>query len=133
MPGASVRSAALLFLAFAAACKDERGPGGSVPGPRQLVMQVYEDDGTGTYQRDVYRMDEDGAGRVNLTNHRGDDRHPSFSPDGTKIVFSSNREGAGFHLWVMNADGTGMAPMTDLQTPADYRYPVWSPDGTRVA
>jgi TolB protein len=68
-------------------------------------------------------------GLTNLTNNLGDDDLPSWSPDGKKIAFTSNRDGTG-DIYVMNADGGGIIRLTD--TPAAESSSVWSPDGTKI-
>lgn len=50
----------------------------------------------------------------------------SWSPDGTKIAFSSAGE-----VFVMNADGSGVVQLTD--SPGPDMMPTWSPDGTKIA
>ncbi|MFB9927997.1 amidohydrolase family protein [Amycolatopsis halotolerans] len=55
---------------------------------------------------------------------------PSWSPDGTTLVFQSYREGA-FDLWTIRADGSGLRRLTS--GPFDHREPVFSPDGRAVA
>lgn len=57
------------------------------------------------------------------------DEHPSFNPTGTKIAFTSNRNGS-FDIWTMNADGTVPTQLTFGQ-PSDG-YPVYSRDGLRI-
>jgi len=47
-----------------------------------------------------------------LTSDAADDIHPMWSPDGTKLAFSSNRGGS-YGLWAINADGTGLAQLVD--------------------
>jgi serine/threonine-protein kinase len=62
---------------------------------------------------------------------QGDNRRPRWSPDGNRIAFASNRNGA-FHLYWTNADGTGEAEqLTDgpvLQFPTSF-----SPTGKTLA
>lgn len=62
---------------------------------------------------------------------------PRWSPDGTRVAFSSNRahyEGASpdtgtpdLDLWIVNADGSGLARIT--RDPANEQDPAWAPDG----
>jgi len=60
------------------------------------------------------------------------DLTPSWSPDGTRLAFTSYRGGSAA-LWVMNADGTNLRQLTPTSsTHGDY-FPTWSPDGLRIA
>ena len=62
--------------------------------------------------RDIFVMDANhGSNQANLTNNSDHDHNPSWSPDGAKITFDSHREG--FNLFVMNADGSGQARLTN--------------------
>jgi Tol biopolymer transport system component len=83
---------------------------------------------------EIFTINPDGTGVLRLTNSSAEDHNPAWSPDGTKIVFASDRgplraRGA-MHLWVMNADGTGQ---TQLTFGSGEDEPAWSPDGTRIA
>ena len=81
---------------------------------------------------DIYTMDANGANVRRLTNNNALDVEPAFSPDGTKIAFSSTRDGGDHDLWVMNADGSNPVRLTDFGND-DETEPAWSHDGTRIA
>jgi Tol biopolymer transport system component len=57
------------------------------------------------------------------------DGSPSWSPDGKRIVFYSERDDNA-ELYVMEADGSSQRRLT--RTPADEGYPSWSPDGRTI-
>ena len=65
---------------------------------------------------------------LRLTNATGDFR-PRYSPDGSKIVFQSSRDGQP-DIYVMNSDGTGQTRLTN--NAAGDTAPAWSPDGTKI-
>jgi eukaryotic-like serine/threonine-protein kinase len=59
-----------------------------------------------------------------------DGYYPSWSPDGKRIVFMSNRDRQ-LNLWTVSADGGSPARLTKS---ADIDYqPAWSPDGNWIA
>lgn len=86
----------------------------------------YDDEGTR-----IVRMNRDGTGRVVLTPGFGVAQHPAISPDGTRIAFSSSRDGSQ-EIYVMNADGSNPVRLTSLPS-GSAASPTWSPDGTRIA
>jgi Tol biopolymer transport system component len=79
---------------------------------------------------EIYAMNADGTGQVNLTNNAADDREPAWSPDGARIAFATTRHGD-WEIYVMNADGSGLARLT-TNTWLDSD-PTWSPDGSKIA
>src|SRR5947207_7931793 len=62
--------------------------------------------------KEIYVMNTNGSGQTRLTNELANDEWPSWSPDGSKIVFTSERERENAdptpQVWTMNADGTGL-------------------------
>ena len=76
---------------------------------------------------EIYAADADGQNAANLTQDPATDRDPSWSPDGSRIAFTSDRDGGVFTLHVMDADGYNVQAL-----PAQGREPSWSPDGTRL-
>jgi dipeptidyl aminopeptidase/acylaminoacyl peptidase len=93
--------------------------------------------------RGIYVSNPDGSDAQRLT-EGVNDGWPSWSPDGTRIVFSSTRydpsietcePGADFHcptdLYVMNTHGLDITRLTS--DPAPEYQPVWSPEGGHIA
>jgi peptidoglycan hydrolase-like protein with peptidoglycan-binding domain len=95
------------------------------PGARiAFARSAGTTDATNRYE--IFTMAADGSDSVRLTRNAAEDSYPSFSPDGQRIAFASNREGTP-HIYVMNADGTGVRRLTNAGS-ADS-LPEWSPDG----
>lgn len=75
-------------------------------------------------------MNADGSSPQNLTNQaNSDDAFPAWSPDGTQIVFTSNRDGNN-EVYVMDSTGGQLKRLTN--NPRDDFAPSWSPDGKRI-
>jgi len=80
---------------------------------------------------DIWLIKADGTDLANLTNNPARDSAPSWSPDGSRIAFISERDG-NEEIYLMNADGSRVTNLTG--NPArDGPYFAWSPDGTRIA
>ncbi len=79
---------------------------------------------------DIYIMNPDGTGRINLTRHNAKDSEPTWSPSGRHILFTSDRDG-GNDLYRMNADGTNVRRI--FKKWARRSNPAWSPDGRQIA
>jgi WD40-like Beta Propeller Repeat len=65
----------------------------------------------------------------------GDERYPTFSPDGERLLFRGDDDGIApsgdEEIYVANADGSGVVALTDDD--ALDSAPAWSPDGTQIA
>jgi Tol biopolymer transport system component len=85
---------------------------------------------TGTANYDIYTMNADGSNQVDITNTATDELQPSWSPDGTKIAFTSLSSG-NYDIWTMNADGSN--PVNRTSNGGADMNPVWSPDGSKIA
>ncbi|HEX8423459.1 MAG TPA: tetratricopeptide repeat protein, partial [Pyrinomonadaceae bacterium] len=71
-----------------------------------------------------------GATPLRLTTEIANDWHPDYSPDGSRIAFASNRDGA-TEIYTMRADGSDVRRLTYNTTEDDC--PSWSHDGTKIA
>jgi ABC-type sugar transport system substrate-binding protein len=117
-------------LADTAAPAPVATPTPTEPPPPLSCMIAFDSDRDGN--REVYIMGPDGKDPLNLTGNPGDDFDPSWSPDGSRIAFVSNRaneQGGGQFIYVMNADGSGAR---QLNQENESKWPDWSHDGSRI-
>jgi Tol biopolymer transport system component/DNA-binding CsgD family transcriptional regulator len=86
----------------------------------------------------IYVVNADGSGLTYLSNGPGDDGFGAWSPDGSRIAFTSNRDG-NQEIYVVNADGSGLTNLSN--NPSDEEGftsnpgvdgTVWSPDSSRI-
>lgn len=88
----------------------------------------------------VYRIPFEGGEAVPMSDAEGSNRFATYSPDASKILFTSNRlrpgELWGFNLYIMDAAGE-KAGTRDAKQITDHLgspgHPVWAPDGKWVA
>ncbi|HEV7905407.1 MAG TPA: hypothetical protein VGO96_16320, partial [Pyrinomonadaceae bacterium] len=101
------------------------------PTPESKIAFTSERDSN----QEIYIMNPDGSAQTRLTNNSASDFDPTWSADGTKIAFISDRDGSGGtgvgEIYVMNPYGNGQTRLTYNNT-YDFN-PAWSPDGTKLA
>jgi Tol biopolymer transport system component len=78
---------------------------------------------------DIYAIDPDGGHLVRLTNSEGFDGYPSWSPDGDRIAFRSDRDGDP-EIYLMDPDGNNVEQLT--HNTARDTLPIWSEDGNSI-
>jgi Tol biopolymer transport system component len=82
---------------------------------------------------EIWVMNADGTDQRQITNLGGANFAPFFTPDGRRIIFSSNHKNPrsrNFDLYLVNLDGTGLEQVT-THTEFDG-FPQFSPDGRRL-
>ena len=83
----------------------------------------------------IYVMDAHGSHLRQVTNLLGDERYPSWSPDGRRIAFSSHFHPDGrshTDIYAVDADGGNLRKLTN-DPPVWGLSPSWSPDGQQIA
>jgi Tol biopolymer transport system component len=105
-------------------------------------VPIRVDPGSATIDSDIFLLSVDellelGEAPINLTNSPGYiDDDPDWSPDGTRILFTSHGvndpHGNAFtaEIYTINADGSGLTQLTF--NAEEERGPDWSPDGSRI-
>ncbi|MBN2207055.1 MAG: PD40 domain-containing protein, partial [Candidatus Aminicenantes bacterium] len=107
----------LLLAGLVVGCSDReraRNPGPAAVADPQALRPEFAFEG-----RIVFQSDMDGDNEIclltadgvrKLTDNAWNDEFPKWSPDGSKIAFMANPNGP-YILFVMNADGSGLAPL----------------------
>ncbi|MEA2022749.1 MAG: Ig-like domain-containing protein [Actinomycetota bacterium] len=79
---------------------------------------------------EIYIRDFSGGGLIRFTNNTAIDDDPAWSPDGSKIAYTTDIN-SNLDVFVLNVDGTGLYNLTS--NAPDDRRPAWSPDGSKIA
>jgi TolB protein len=102
------------------------------PNGKRLAFTGYRDGDSEIYVMRTDAPEGPNNRPVKLTdNATYSDSQPDWSPDGSRIVYSSARGGNWEDIFVMRADGSGKKNLT--RNPARDQHPVFSPDGRWVA
>lgn len=88
---------------------------------------------TSPMRMELFVASADGGGARQITGFGCASFAPVFTPDGKRILFSSNRhncDGRAFELYLINLDGSGLEQVTDFG--GFTSFPEFSPDGNRL-
>ncbi len=94
-------------------------------GPKRIV---FRDCGFPTESCGLAVINPDGSGKKSLTNINS--TAPTWSPDGSKIVFMSDY-GNNWDIYIVDSDGGSPSRLTT--DPAEDGLPTFSPDGKQIA
>lgn len=98
---------------------------------RIVFMSNRIPDTTHAVHYHIFTMNSDGSNVAQLTfEDSADSYNPAWSPDGTKIIFASTRDG-NREIYVMDPNGANTIRLTN--NPAADEQPAWSPDGSKIA
>jgi Tol biopolymer transport system component/imidazolonepropionase-like amidohydrolase len=78
----------------------------------------------------IYKLPLTGGEATPLTSGLSFDSQPRYSPDGSRIVYISDRSGAN-NIWIANADGSEARALTNDEN-TGFVSPSWTPDGKYI-
>lgn len=128
--------------------KNAFAPRWSPTNPNLLIFVTNNN--TAPNALDIWKVNADGTGMANLTNRpsfndgaispiTGFPSPPSWSPDGTKIAFTSDQTGT-LDIFIMNADGSSIVSLNTFASSStanlassDEFDPFWLPNGNEIA
>ena len=92
------------------------------PSGDQLALEILGD---------LYLLPIEGGTAKAITQGMGYDAQPRFSPNGQRIAFVSDRDGA-IALWTLALDGGEPEKLASPGERGDFASPEWSPDGQHI-
>jgi Tol biopolymer transport system component len=108
----------------------------TAPGNAQTMARYKEllkENLTEPMRMELFIANADGTGVKQLTDFGCASFAPTFTPDGKRVVFSSNRhncDGRKFELYSIGVDGTGLEQVTNLG--GFVSFPEFSPNGKKL-
>jgi len=105
----------------------------STPETMQRYKELLAENTTAPMKMEIVVAGDDGTNAHTITNFGCASFAPTFTPDGKKILFASNKNNCDtrkFELFLVNLDGTGLEQVTDYG--GFTSFPEISPDGRRL-
>ncbi|PWU06851.1 MAG: hypothetical protein C5B51_11515 [Terriglobia bacterium] len=103
------------------------------PQDMDRYKSLLADNLTAPMKMELFVADADGGNAKQITNYGCASFAPTFTPDGKKILFSSNKQECDsrrFELYLINVDGTGLEQVTKFG--GFTAFPEFSPDGKSI-
>lgn len=103
------------------------------PETMSRYRELLKENLTTPMKMEIFVADASGANEKQVTNFNCASFAPTFTPDGRKILFASNKhncDGRKFELFLMNLDGSALEQVTDFG--GFSSFPEFSPDGKRL-
>jgi TolB protein len=101
----------------------KNAPRWSPDGSRIAYVYAYPSSDVWQTEADIWTMNPDGSGKLNVTHSPGRNTDPDWSPDGTQIAFNVWAHQVRREIYVVNADGTGRTNISH----GHGEYIEWSP------
>ena len=105
----------------------------ATPEAQKQYQDLLRENLTSPMKMELFLADADGKNARQITNYGCAAFAPTFTPDGNKILFSSNKhdcDGRKFELYMINLDGSGLEQVTNFG--GFTAFPEISPDGKKL-
>ncbi len=103
------------------------------PAQTEAYKKLLADHLTAPMKMELYVANADGSGARQITSFGCASFAPSFTPDGRRIIFASNKnncDGRQFELFLIDIDGQNIEPVTSFG--GFTSFPEFSPDGKQL-
>jgi len=103
------------------------------PEKLKVYRDLLKENLTAPMKMELWVANADGSSAKQITNYGCASFAPTFTPDGKKLLFSSNKnkcDSRDFELFLINIDGTGLEQVTNYG--GFTSFPEFSPDGKKI-
>lgn len=105
----------------------------TAPDKLEVYRSLLKENLTTPMKMELYVANSDGTNAKQITNFGCASFAPTFTPDGKKLLFASNKhhcDSSDFELYLINTDGTGLQQVTSYG--GFTSFPEFSPDGNKL-